>query len=559
VQYRFGSQYSRIWGSWLLEVGGSESEAAALARRGKRDLFFLMKVILGEVYPDVQEHTHKRFCDFFVQKNTSKKFELQDLVKNRLLMAPRGHYKTSTHLVDCISWMLNFPNVTILLLSGSQDVASRMVEEVKQIFLTCTTFRELYPECIPTENVREFGAKGEFWLPRKARTRIRREPNLSISTLESVKASTHYDLRCGDDVVTELNSKSNLSAKIDQNDKVTSDWNATKPLLNPGGYTQIIGTFYNWSCMYGNILDRLGLSEHMRFGFPLEDVRKGWKVAIYPAIRPDEQGTLFNKSGILFPEKFCINSDTPEEQAANADKFNLQEAFEEDPENFFSQYMNHPKSSSQDYFPLELLRKQTIHPRDVPMTASVFASWDLAFTANRKSDFTVGAVGAYDMMGNIYIIDIFRGRWNPYQIVDKIIECWRKWPLQREGIEGISGSPLLMPGLTARMRDLGLMIPIDWIQVKRRSQSVVNEILSLSTLLQQGKLFFVNTLPHLQELYVEFSRYGKYSNDDICRAVSLLLFYLGKGQQMTVQAQDPPEIGGATTYGDGECGAGIVA
>jgi len=535
------------------------SSAESIAQRGMRDVFFLAQQILGSVYPNITAQTHKPICEFFVQKNPHKSFNLQDVVKNRLLMGPRGHYKTSLHLVDCISWMLMFPNVTILLLSGSQDVATRMVEEVKQIFLTCTDFRELYPEYIPTESVREFGAKGEFWLPRSVRTRIRREPTLSISTLDSVKASTHYDLRDGDDVVNELNSRTAFGNKTNLNEKVTSDWNATKPLLNPGGYTQIIGTFYNFSCMYGNILDRLGLSDCLRFGHALEDTRKGWKVAIYPALRPDENGNLFNKNGILFPEKFCINAKTPKEEAENAEKFNLQEAFDEDPENFFAQYQNFPKSSTQDYFPLELLRSKTIAPKDVPMTASVFATWDLAYSANRKSDFTVGAVGAYDTSGNIYVIDLFRGRWMPNQIIEKVIESWRKWPIQREGIEAISGSPLLLPGLTARTRELGLMIPIDWIQIKRKPQSVVNEILSLSTLLQQNKLFFVNTLPHLQELYVEFSRYGKYTHDDICRAISLLLFYLGKGQQMTVQSQEPVEIGGATAMGmDSEIGAGII-
>lgn len=517
--------------------------------------------ILGSVYPDLTIKTHKPLCDFFVQKNPNKPFALQDTIKNRMLLAPRGVFKTSIDLVDCISWMLNFPNVTIMMLSGSQDVATRMVEELKQIFLSCTDFQELYPDFIPVEDVKEFGAKGQFWLPRKVRTRIRREPTLMISTLESVKASIHIDLKKGDDCVNEVNSKSPSN-----NEKIANDWDATRPLLNPGGYNELIGTFYDFSCLYGKILDRLKLSDDVRFGYPLTETRKGWKVAIYPSLTPDENGNIWNPEGILFPEKFCIHANSDPE------KFNLEETWDENAEHFNAQYMNHPKGTSQDYFPMEIMKRQTIPMSKVPMSATSFGVWDLAYSETRKSDFTVGAMGSYDQNNNIYLIDLFRGRWSPSLIIDKFIEAWRKWPLQRQGIEKAAGHPLLMPGLNARMRDLGIQIPIDWIDIKRSKDSTVKEILSLSTLLHQGKLWFVSTpeatvqtaaapLPHLAELYVEFSRYGKYSHDDICRAVSMLLFYIGKGQNVAPQNMyETVEIGGSQTIGmDSECGAGIVA
>jgi predicted phage terminase large subunit-like protein len=535
----------------------NEEVVSEIADRGKRDLFFLMSTILGSVYGDLTETTHRPLCDFFVKKNPNKSFAYQDTIKNRLLMAPRGVFKTSTDLVDCISWMLNFPNVTIMMLSGSQEVATRMVEELKEIFLSCTDFQELYPDFIPTENIKEFGAKGEFWLPRKVRTRIRREPTLMISTLDSVKASIHVDIKKGDDVCNEVNSKTATS-----NEKVANDWDATRPLLNPGGYNELIGTYYDFSCLYGKILDRLKLSDELRFGYPLCETRKGWKVAVYPALTPDENGNIFNPEGIFFPEKFCIHVNSDPE------KFNLEEAWDENSEHFNAQYMNHPKGTSQDYFPMELLKRQTISLDKVPMNATSFGVWDLAYSNNRgtdftgrsKSDFTVGAMGAFDQNNNIYVFDLFRGRFDPPAIINKFVEAWKKWPLQRQGIEKAAGHPLLGPGLSAKMRDLGILIPVDWIKVPRSKDSVINEILSLSSLLQQGKLWFVDSLPYLAELYVEFNRFGKYTHDDICRAVSLLLFYLGKAQVLENPRElEPVEIGGAMAYGDAPCGAGIVA
>ena len=415
-----------------------ELHTSETARRGVTDIFFLAKAVLGSVYRDIDEKAHRPICDFFVQKNLGKKFELQDSVKNRLLLAGRGHYKTSLHLVDLVSWMLAFPNVTILLLSGSKDVASRMVEEVKEIFLSCEDFRELYPDFIPTEDVKGFGAKGEFWLPKAVRTRILREPTLSISTLDSIKASGHWAIRAGDDVINEVNSRTR-----DLNEKVSNDWNATRPLLNPGGYTQILGTYYDFSCMYGKLLDRLKLSDELRFGYPLEANPPGWKIRIYPSLTSDENGNLFNPEGIMFPAKFCVNAN------ADPEKFNLEEAWEEDPENFNAQYMQHPKGTSQDYFPMEIMKRQTIPMKQVPMQATLFGVWDLAYSETRRSDFTVGAIGAYDANNNIYLIDLFRGRWSPTMIIEKFIEAWRKWPLQRQGIEKAAGHPLLLPGLNA--------------------------------------------------------------------------------------------------------------
>lgn len=562
--------------------GGKSVEVSPTAReRALRDNFFLAKVVLGQTYPDIVETTHKQLCDFFVQKNPNKPFGLQDTIKNRLLLAHRGCYKTSLDLVDCISWMLNFPNVTILMLSGNQDLATRMVEEVKQIFLMNTDFRDLFPDYIPTEEIGRFGAKGEFWLPPSVRTRVRREPTLSISTLDSVKASIHVDIRKGDDVVTEQNSRILLSQKIDQNDKVANDWHATRPLLNPGGYTDLIGTFYNFACLYGKTLDFLGLSESLEFGKPMQEERKGWKVAIFPALVPDENGELFNPKSIFFPEKFCVNAN------ADPEKFNLQEAWAENPEHFNGQYMNHPIGTERDYFPMEALRAQTIPREKIPMRSTLFMVWDLAYKQNRRNDFTVGAVGAFDDKGNVYVIDLFRARWNPHQIVEQVIAGWRKWPLQRVGIEESTGAPLLMPALTMKGRELGITIPIDWLKISNKQDAVVNEILALSTLLgiekkepyspdvhpasvnvamenapkaPPGKLWFVSDLPHLAETYVEFNRYGgKYVHDDIPRAVSLLMRYYGKGIDVGYRNEENwGEIGGVQAYGEPGLSAGLV-
>lgn len=80
-----------------------------------------------------------------------------------------------------------------------------MVDEVKQHFLLNGDFREMYPQWVPQKNISEFGQKGSFILPNRGQ--MRREPTLSITTLKSTRAGSHFDVTKFDDVVTEQNSR----------------------------------------------------------------------------------------------------------------------------------------------------------------------------------------------------------------------------------------------------------------------------------------------------------------------------------------------------------------
>ena len=80
-----------------------------MRERGKRDLFFLAKSILG--YKDLTTRVHQPICDFFIQKDGTKSMYEQDAIKNRLLLFPRGHFKTTldislTSCSDSSRWTL---------------------------------------------------------------------------------------------------------------------------------------------------------------------------------------------------------------------------------------------------------------------------------------------------------------------------------------------------------------------------------------------------------------------------------------------------------------------
>src|SRR6185369_6284684 len=90
---------------------------------------------------DGQVHnTHEEICnDFFVRKDptvaTFKDFANTYIdKKERLLLVPRGGFKSSIDMADCVQWVICFPEVTILVLTGVLDLARDFVAEIKSHF-----------------------------------------------------------------------------------------------------------------------------------------------------------------------------------------------------------------------------------------------------------------------------------------------------------------------------------------------------------------------------------------------------------------------------------------
>lgn len=241
-----------------------------LRRRGRTDLFWLSTKVLGY---DFVERVHGPVCDLFVHKDPKKPFAQQDTIKQRLLLDPRGHFKTTVDVCDTVQWILNFPDVRILIMTGTLELAERMLYEVQHHFTSNPQMRLLYPEfCAPPGQ--KIGNTSEMTTPARKLQHLR-EPTVTISTIDSVKAGSHYDIIKCDDLVHE----NNIGTK-EQIEKTIQAFHYTTPLLEPYGYRDVIGTRYDYSDLYGSILDGLDMSKAtpIPFGFRLED--GDWKVQV---------------------------------------------------------------------------------------------------------------------------------------------------------------------------------------------------------------------------------------------------------------------------------------
>jgi hypothetical protein len=506
------------------------------ADRGKRDLFYLAKAILG--YSKLDANVHGPVCDFFVKKDPNKPFGEQSRKKNRALFDPRGHYKTSLTIADIIQWMLCFPNITEVLMSGTQTLTKRVVKEMKWHFLQNTKFREIYPEYCPSDNSTRWGLQAEFSV--ENRTENRREPTISIATVDSVKAGSHYDLRYGDDIVNEENSKTK-----EQLQQTIIDWKHTRPLVNPGGYTQYTGTRYDWSDNGGEIIETnppTGPVDNLDgFGFCYEGA--DWNVFARGCWKMDETG----KRTLLFPKQFR----TDEEDDPN--KENLSAIQREDPYLFSCQYLNNPAPTGTQNFPRELLLERTVLRTQIPSSVALFMAWYLGFNPDDSTDPAVGIVGGFSPDGALYIIDCFRGLWSTDRVIEGIFTAHKKWYLRKIGLDDKNGPILLGPGLDSKMREHRVYLPVEYLSVKQAEDMRLKSVEALVPLLTSGKMFFSADLPFYDQMLLEFTRFGKYKYAGIPYAVGMLAQHFRSAyQRMLNQVAQSDPIGeqtGAVHFG----------
>lgn len=514
--------------------------------RGQRDLFFFCKEILG--YKDMLPRVHQQVCDVYGPIDLKKPFEDQDTIHNYLILDPRGEFKTSISIGKAIQNWINFPEVATLRMSGIETLVKRTIQEVRAQLTTNSELRTLYREHVPwSDKKNEQGLAPSEWgtafgITNPSRETPRREPTLSISTLESVKAGSHYEWVCGDDLVHEKNYQTR-----DLLQKTIDDWDLARNLLNPRGYRELCGTRYDWSDLYGRTIE----------------TNKGqWRIHCRP-IWTDDLG-FARANGFAIPETYQPG----DLLLLHPERWGLQELLEiqaDNPYLFNCQRLNNPIPSTADNFPLMELVKHTVKREKYPDTGllNIFMTWyfDLA---DPEADPCVGVVAGWDAKGRLFIIDLVTGRFKPSTLIDLIIAFWQKWPVSRVGFEDSRKQRMLEPGLMSRLRTMKLSFAIDWVKFGGNMQTdddKIHQVLALEPLLRENQLWFHGELPHLNDLYLQFTRFPKFKLRGIPVAISRLMYYRTQTQTMGNLAVYGSELYSPSlswNHDDESLGAGLI-
>jgi hypothetical protein len=302
-------------------VGLTDGELVVRARfLAQTNLFFLCKFLGYKdmssdqyIWTDGTVHnTHEEICnDFFVRKDpTVKSFKLFANAystnvdkKERLLLVPRGGFKSTMNMVDSIQYVLCWAETTILVLSGVLSLATAFVGEIKGHFTleegeaewagvygfkknlrprkmedgTFFLFHALFAEhCIPEDD----GKASEF----QTRAAVQlREPTIFSASIEQSLTGFHVCVLKLDDVVTNENSLT-----IDRLKAVNKQVSINQAMLHPYGFYDKIGTWYDQEDTYGQDIKNSKKYEEEGDSFPM-------KIYVRPCWWPTDEAKKLGK------------------------------------------------------------------------------------------------------------------------------------------------------------------------------------------------------------------------------------------------------------------------
>jgi len=215
-----------------------------------KDFYYFSKRILKY---DFKPLPHREMCGV-----------IQDELKYKLILGPRGCFKTSVISQAYAVWrIVKDPNITILLDSVSLTNSKDNIGVIENHLRHNNKLRELYGE--------HYGRK-QTWNTEECVSALRtdmklKDPTVRAAGIDKIQIGTHYDLIIADDLHDVDNSKT-----AEQVQKVKKHIKLLFGLLKPGGEIIIAGTRWSYTDAFSMLLgdtedvEELELSELFKGG-----------------------------------------------------------------------------------------------------------------------------------------------------------------------------------------------------------------------------------------------------------------------------------------------------
>jgi len=546
------------WVRTLKEAGEEVNESNAVEFvlyrfLAQTNLLFLCYIL---EYYKLTINTHEDICnEFFTQKNPTytsfDEFAHQYTdKKDRMLLVPRGGYKSTMNIADSVQWICCFHEVTILILTGVYKLASDFVKELKGHFTldeigiddkrgrpiygpknlqdkttgewSTSKFQALFPEhCIEPRE----GSQFEFQSPSGGTAR---EPSVRAASIEQALSGMHFCVLKLDDVVTNENSTT-----MDRLEKVIKQISVNNAMLHSYGFNDVIGTWYSEFDFYGKVI-------RQEEGFAKEEGLLG-------SIKGSVDSGRFN-SGVTF-KVYLRSAWWPTEEAKGKIETEMTSKdyalwFPEDltydfllnkrktdADGFAIKYLNNPRKINRVKFTRDLLVRRTIASTYFPQQGIVVTAVDTAYSTKQWADYTV-AITALIAGGRFYVIDMLRGKFGEDELPRVLAALVLKWKPKRLAIEDSVGVKWMGRELRREMDKLSISVPVEYISLgygsKLRSKQLKAK--PVLRLLGDERLFFSVSCQGIEDIYDELEQFTGTSDDkhdDIVSALSLLVEQFG--------------------------------
>jgi predicted phage terminase large subunit-like protein len=371
----------------------------SLANRGKNDLLFFVKAILG--YRDVNRRTHGALCAFHDHHPSQFK----------LTLMPRGHFKTSCLTIGKNAQkIVRNTNERILLANETSTNAERFLSAIRQHAESNKVFRALYSDIIP-KNTRGGGWSSKELIFNRQWTGP--EPTIDTGGMTGALTSRHYTHLSIDDAISEEAAKSNavMQDTITRIDKIVS------LMVKPGEDTfDLTGTRWAIFDIYSYFMKIYG-PKMARF--------------IRAAIEDGEP---------IFPEFFSL------ETLAQA-RTNMGEYM------FSCLYMNNPRDIVNQDFNIQDLRfwrwsmdQEAVILydgegeiiREVPVgSLDITVTIDLAVSEKITSDRNAVVACGVTRKGEVIVLDAWARRCTPLEVIEHLFQLKRRFNVRAFGVEGV--------------------------------------------------------------------------------------------------------------------------
>ena len=443
----------------------NEDVLTELREECKTNLFVLAKGVLG--YRDMTHRTHKGLCDEFVRPGNRK-----------LILMPRGHFKTTVDMADCIRMLACDPNERILLSSESGENAESMLTEIKGHLTDNPILQAVFPHIIPKDiNQTTWSRKG-ILLPRPGNFR---ELSIEAAGVTSKLVSRHYTTIKVDDPISDEAMYSPTVMK-----KAKDFMNRLVSLLTkPADTIHVIGTRWAFDDVYGHLLDKF--PEYTTF------IRK----AIVEG--PDGPEPLF-------AERYDM--DTFHRILAN------------DPDQWATQYANDPTDTTlRDFKPSWLqycrlgpdrgLRWTDAHGQLqlTPLRSLRFyIHVDPSLGENQYSDYSGIVVVGLAPGRRVFVVEAIGLRLDPLALPQKILELAKFYDPKRITIESNAYQKAAMYYLEKEAREQRIYINVEPSHSPSGKQKPARIRAALGPWFSTGSIWIREGLNNIVEEYMQFGR-----------------------------------------------------
>lgn len=454
--------------------------------------------------------------------------------RRRLILDSRSFLKTTINCIaHSIQWILNYPDMSILLLMGSDKRAASVLDEIKNHFKYNPRFRQLFPDHVPEKSIEEWGTMNEFYSEARSPLALQKEPTVMTGSIEKGAASYHFHCIKFSDIVDENNIQGNGLEMVRKKFDISLNL-----LINPRYWIDVEGTRYHFADTYGKIIDRemTKLPEKREYliymrGALIRDVKGGEKFTPEEAkidFKRDENGKRISR----WPENFPIDA--------------LEEEEKNDPWLFACQKLNSPALNIDGATPFPVNEDFPKKIRRVDFENNIRVAYkeiciDFAETDNPRSNYTVITVGTVASDGRLYIEEVIHGRFLADVAVEKLFRVALKHYryLRAIKMEDVAYTRGLMPTIQRKMdiyyRPKGINFTIETIKRGNRTSKADRIHKAIQPWYKNGDLRFLDDIEPLAwlRLIKEMEEFPQSETDDILDTLADFLTgkeYFGREQ-----------------------------